>query len=205
MVVSSLEPNPVSLRSGRCSTWLLLASPLPPSYSAITPHLVVGVWQEWHLLDCSLGTSHSHLEARNHWWLWHFLFIDMVGDIFISQSFTMITNLTIFVRHLMTFLFYFLSQGTGRLIPDQVLIDMSFEVLISRLGQLIIKDSLNPLASNLTGSRRYFPSCFFPYLESHCYNYSTLYMWSIFSRCLAIINLTGSLVIHHVIQKATIS
>ena len=25
---------------------------------------------------------HSHLEAKNHWWLWHFLFIDMAGDSF---------------------------------------------------------------------------------------------------------------------------
>ena len=34
-----------------------------------------------HLLD-----PHLHLEARNCWWLWHFLFVDMAGDIFISQS-----------------------------------------------------------------------------------------------------------------------
>ena len=27
------------------------------------------------------GSPHSHLEARNSWWLGHFLFIDMVGDI----------------------------------------------------------------------------------------------------------------------------
>ena len=34
----------------------------------------------------SLGSSHSHLEARNHWWLWYFLLINMAGDVFISQS-----------------------------------------------------------------------------------------------------------------------
>ena len=39
-----------------------------------------------HLLDHSLGSPHSHLEARNRWWLWHFLFIDVAGDIFISQA-----------------------------------------------------------------------------------------------------------------------
>ena len=40
-------------------------------------------WQ--HPLHHSFGSPHSHLEARNHWWLWHFLFIDMAGDTFISQ------------------------------------------------------------------------------------------------------------------------
>ena len=29
--------------------------------------------------------THSHLEARHRWWLSHFLFINMAGDIFISQ------------------------------------------------------------------------------------------------------------------------
>ena len=42
-------------------------------------------WGDWqHLGDRSLGSSHSHLEARNLWWLWHFLLINMAGDIFIS-------------------------------------------------------------------------------------------------------------------------
>ena len=44
-----------------------------------------GGWVQ-HPLDCSLRSPHSHLEARNHWLLWHFLFINMAGDIFISQS-----------------------------------------------------------------------------------------------------------------------
>ena len=39
-----------------------------------------------HLLDRSFGSPHSHLDARNCWWLWHFLFINMAGDIFISHS-----------------------------------------------------------------------------------------------------------------------
>ena len=34
------------------------------------------------------GSPHSHLEARNHWWLWHFLFINMSGDILISHTHT---------------------------------------------------------------------------------------------------------------------
>ena len=55
-------------------------------------------WQ----LDLSLGSPHPHLEARNRWWLWHFLFIDMAGDVFISQSLSMVINLTIFWRHFMT-------------------------------------------------------------------------------------------------------
>ena len=43
-----------------------------------------GGWQ--HPLNCSLGSPHSHLEARNRRWLWHFLFVNMAGDIFISHS-----------------------------------------------------------------------------------------------------------------------
>ena len=42
-------------------------------------------WGWQHLLDHSFGSHHSHLEARNCWWLWHFLFINMTGNIFISQ------------------------------------------------------------------------------------------------------------------------
>ena len=30
--------------------------------------------------------QHSYLGDRNHWWLWHFLFIDMAGDIFITHG-----------------------------------------------------------------------------------------------------------------------
>ena len=44
-----------------------------------------GGWQ--HPLDRRLGSPHSHLEARIRGWLWHFLFIDMAGDIFISLLF----------------------------------------------------------------------------------------------------------------------
>ena len=32
------------------------------------------------------GSPHSHLEARNCCWLWHFLFINMARGIFISQE-----------------------------------------------------------------------------------------------------------------------
>ena len=41
-------------------------------------------WRVEASANPSLGSPHSHLEARNRWWLWHFLLIDMAGDIFIS-------------------------------------------------------------------------------------------------------------------------
>ena len=68
--------NPVSLFTLRSSRWLLLAS---PSSSAVT---MGGGSIPW----TSFGSPPSQLETRNHWWLWHFLFIDMAGDIFISQT-----------------------------------------------------------------------------------------------------------------------
>ena len=67
---SYLWPNPVSL-----FTWLLGFSQLLSNQH--------GWWQ--HPLDHSFGRPHSHLEARNCWWLWHFLFI-MAADIFTSQG-----------------------------------------------------------------------------------------------------------------------
>ena len=42
-----------------------------------------GGWR--HPLSHSFGNPHSHLEVRNHWWLWHFLLIYMAGEIFISH------------------------------------------------------------------------------------------------------------------------
>ena len=48
------------------------------------PQQLLWGWQ--HLLDHSLGSPHSLLEARNCWWLWHFLFVDMAGNIFISHD-----------------------------------------------------------------------------------------------------------------------
>ena len=52
-----------------------------PSSSAIT------VMRCQHLQDRSLGSPHSYLKARNCWWLWHFLFLNMAWGIFISQEF----------------------------------------------------------------------------------------------------------------------
>ena len=46
-----------------------------PSSSAITTGVVCG---------SSFRSPHAHSEARNRWWLWHVLFINMAGDIFIS-------------------------------------------------------------------------------------------------------------------------
>ena len=43
-----------------------------------------GGWQ--HPQNQSFGSPRLHLEARNHWWLWCFLFIDMARNIFISQT-----------------------------------------------------------------------------------------------------------------------
>ena len=62
--------NPVSLFI------LLLAFPQP-----LRNHC--GGWQ--HPLHHSFGSPLSHLKARNYWCLWHFSFIDMAGDIFISE------------------------------------------------------------------------------------------------------------------------
>jgi len=68
--------NPVFLFSLRSGIWLLRAF----------PQLLRNHHEGWQdPLDLSFGGPHSHLEARSHWWLWHFLFIDMAGDIFISQ------------------------------------------------------------------------------------------------------------------------
>ena len=66
--------NPVflfTLRSGRC----FLHS---PSSWAVTMGSESIHW-------ISFGSPHSYLEARNCWWLWHFLFT-MTGDIFISHE-----------------------------------------------------------------------------------------------------------------------
>ena len=49
-----------------------------PSSSAVTV-------QEAASAGSQLGEPSSHLEARNRWWLWHVLFINMAGDTFISQ------------------------------------------------------------------------------------------------------------------------
>ena len=55
---------------------VLLAS---PNSSAIT----VG---DGSIHWISLGSPYSHLEARNHWWFWYFLFIDTTGDGFPGGS-----------------------------------------------------------------------------------------------------------------------
>ena len=64
--------NPVFLAHLKEWEIALLASPQLLSYHC-------GEW--WHLLDLSFGNPYSHLEARNCWWLWHFLLIDMAGAI----------------------------------------------------------------------------------------------------------------------------
>lgn len=50
------------------------------------PQLLSSHCAGWrHLLDPTLVRPHSHLRARNPYWLWHFLFIDMSGDIFVPH------------------------------------------------------------------------------------------------------------------------
>ena len=63
----------VHLMEWGCGRWLLLAFP-----QFLSNHR--GGWQHPR-------SPHSRLEARNRWWLWHFLFIDMAGDNFISHCY----------------------------------------------------------------------------------------------------------------------
>ena len=56
---------------------LALASPPTPQPSP---------WGWRHPLGRRLGSPHSHLDTRNHWCLWCFTFMNMAGDIHISQS-----------------------------------------------------------------------------------------------------------------------
>ena len=58
---SAFGGNPVYLFT------LLLAPPVPQQSR----------WGRQHPLVCSFGSPHSHLEARNRWWLWYFLFTNM--------------------------------------------------------------------------------------------------------------------------------
>ena len=65
-----LGPNPVSL-------FILLLILFP---QLLSNHLQ-GASISWF----SFGSPRVHLEARNRWWPCYFLFIDMKGDVFISQ------------------------------------------------------------------------------------------------------------------------
>ena len=69
--------NPISLFTLRSDRRLLLTF-----CQLLSSHH----WEWQHPLDCSFRSPHLHLVARNLWWLWHFLFIDMAWDIFISQG-----------------------------------------------------------------------------------------------------------------------
>ena len=57
--------------------WLLFASPQLLSNQC---------WGWQHSLGHSFGSPHSHMETINHAWWCYFLFINMAGDISISQS-----------------------------------------------------------------------------------------------------------------------
>ena len=60
---------------------LLPCSPCP----CIPPAPQPSPWGWRHPLGRRLGSPHSHLDTRNHWCLWHFTFMNMAGDIHISQ------------------------------------------------------------------------------------------------------------------------
>ena len=78
--------------------WQMTASCIPQLLSIHS-----GVVAVIHLLDHSFGSPPSHLEPRNHWWMWHFLFMDMAGDIFFSQHETLshqVSNLELSVIQL---------------------------------------------------------------------------------------------------------
>ena len=72
---------------GSLNSLISYAPQLAGARSCLLVHLKV--WFMWQMAaSCwtvnalsHFGSPHSHLEARNSWWLWHFLFIDMVGDI----------------------------------------------------------------------------------------------------------------------------
>ena len=66
------------LSMGRCKPLGLLKS-----FLSYVPQLSEANTVSLDPLNHSFRSSHS-LKARNCWWLWHFLFIDMAGDIFIS-------------------------------------------------------------------------------------------------------------------------
>ena len=65
----------------------------PLQYSGLENSMDGGAWEStthgvaksWTWAQLSDFRFYSYLEAGNCWWLWHFLIIDMVGDIFISQ------------------------------------------------------------------------------------------------------------------------
>ena len=61
---------------------LLPCSPCPRPRPAPQP----SPWGWRHPLGRRLGSLHSHLDTRNHWCLWCFTFMNMAGDIHISQS-----------------------------------------------------------------------------------------------------------------------
>ena len=61
------------IQSFICTSAIWGQSCSPSLHSPSSPATTVVEWQ--HLLDHSFGSSHSHLEARNRWWLWHFLLI----------------------------------------------------------------------------------------------------------------------------------
>ena len=50
-----------------------------------SPSSSASTWSVTAYTGSQFGKAYSHLEARNHRWWWHFLFIDMAEDPCISQ------------------------------------------------------------------------------------------------------------------------
>ena len=99
--LSYLGPNPVSLITLRSGRWLLLACPLP---TQLVSCLGVG-W--WHLMDCrycvQFGETSFTFGGQKLLLAVSFLFYWYGKRYFISQSFPILINLTIFGRHFLTF------------------------------------------------------------------------------------------------------
>ena len=112
-----LGPNSVSLftlRSGRCGRWLIRAF----------PQLLSSHCRDWrHLLNLTLVSLHSYLKARNPCWLWHFLFIDMSGDILIPhrtllRSCRKVFSITLNYRSSTTSGMWFENEPLTKLMPS---------------------------------------------------------------------------------------
>ena len=71
LLIDYILKSSLTLSRGQCDRWLLLAFP------ELSANTCGGGRVCWFCF----GSPHLHLEARNHGWLWHFLFMDMTADI----------------------------------------------------------------------------------------------------------------------------
>ena len=88
-----------NLRSGSWSRRLL------PAFPPLLPW--ASQQSSWWLVASSglqFGQSSFTFAGQNHWWLWHFLFTDMAGDVFISRWDVQIYYLCLILDHLLALL-----------------------------------------------------------------------------------------------------